>query len=143
MEHVDGFFKALGLGEYVPALEMEGYDDLGIILAHDDEDFDIFGPLIGLKPGHLFRLKKAVSDIKKARTGEVTVHRVPIIPLHGNVTATNGATVHDGPAAAACAAACAAAAPTTHASTATKRKAPHNDLPEYCKTSQEVRLESL
>ena len=57
MEHVEAFFKTMDLNRYVPYCENEGYDDLDIILAHDDEDFDIFEPLIGMLPGHLYKLK--------------------------------------------------------------------------------------
>ena len=141
MEHVESFLNSLGLGQYVPAFESNGYDQLDIIFEHEGEDFDIFGRVIGMLPGHLHRLKKAVQEIQDAgaSTPQSTVPRVPIIPLVGRTTATG----HDGPAACAATAACAAAAPTPDVVTATKRKRPHHDLPEYCKTAKEVRVESL
>ena len=114
MEHVEYFLKSLGLGQYPPACEGNGYDDLGIILAHDDDDFDRFGPFIGMSPEHLHRLKEAVRELKN-----------PAAPA---------------------AAATAATAATTYSATATlptKRKAPRDELPKFCKSSQAVRLESL
>ena len=62
MEDVESFFKALSLGQYVPACESNGYDRLNIILKHEEEDFDIFEPLIDMLPGYLHRLKKAVKE---------------------------------------------------------------------------------
>ena len=142
MEHVELFLNGLGLGQYVPAFENNGYDNLGIILTHDDDDFEYLGPFLGMLPAHLLRLKKAVGEMKNPSCVS-TENRVPIIQLDGNTTATDGLAQ---PAAATAEVAAAAAAATTCTVTATfptKRKAPRYDLPELCRTHKEVRLESL
>ena len=96
---------------------------------------------MGMLPGHLYKLKKAVEGLKNQTTIETIVNRTPIVSLNTNTTATDGGTGTAGPAADSCAAAC--AAPTPYVVTATKRKSPRYDLPELCKTTEEVRLESL
>ena len=48
MEEVEGFFNSLGLGEYIPSCEYNGYDHLGCILEHDDEDLDIMASHVGM-----------------------------------------------------------------------------------------------
>ena len=40
MEQVETFLKSLGLGKYVPACELNGYDHLVCILTHDDDELD-------------------------------------------------------------------------------------------------------
>ena len=126
MEIVEGFFNRLSLGEYVPRLESQGYDHLDIILEHDDEDFDCFGRIIGMKPGHLFLLKKHVKALKNRRTPDIRT--VPIIEFGGNSTA---------PVAAAAAAAAATPAPC-----GPRETVQHYNLPTFCKDTEEVKLES-
>ena len=55
------------------------------------------GPFLGMLPGHLYRLQKAVSELKNPSCVS-TINRVPIIQLNGNTTATDGGTENDGPA---------------------------------------------
>ena len=43
MEQVESFLKRLGLGEYVDACELNGYEHLGCILEHDEGRDGIFG----------------------------------------------------------------------------------------------------
>ena len=73
MEDVEALFNSLGLGQYIPACEHNGYDHLGCILEHDDEDLDILGAHVGMVPGHVFLLKQAVKEMKriKKNTGRV------------------------------------------------------------------------
>ena len=148
MEEVEAFFNTLGLGEHVPACEQNGYDHMGCILEHDDEDLDILAAHVGMLPGHLFLLKEAVRHLHNVRNraqtgGAPTVFRVPIIQLNGP----------GGPVAAAAGAAAAGAAASTTvpvavaAATATetlptKRKAQDHVLPQFCKTTEEVKVES-
>ena len=139
MEHVEHFLNSLGLGQYVPAFEGNGYDDMGIILNHDDDDFQILGPFLGMYDRHLRILQRAVNEMKNPRTRVSTTNRVPIVQLDGNTTENDGVPTVES-------AATAAAAATTCAVTATsptKRKAPSYDLPEFCEDTQRVRLESL
>ena len=136
MEDVTRFFNSLRLGEYVPRLEFHDYDNMGIIFEHDDEDFECLGRIIGMKPGHLFLLKRHVKALKNPRTP--VIRAVPIIQFGGNTTTTDGGTGNGGPAAAAAA----AAAPTPCVPTGTVRKAQHYNLPAFCKTTEEVKLES-
>ena len=139
MEHVEHFLNSLGLGQYVPAFEGNGYDDMGIILNHDDDDFQILGPFLGMYDRHLRILQRAVNEMKNPRTRVSTTNRVPIVQLDGNTAENDGVPTVES-------AATAAAAATTCAVTATpptKRKAPSYDLPEFCEDTQRVRLESL
>ena len=103
MEDVTRFFNSLRLGEYVPRLEFHGYDNMGIIFEHDDEDFECLGRIIGMKPGHLFLLKRHVKALKNPRTP--VIRAVQVIQFGGNTTTTDGGTGNGGPAAAAAAAA--------------------------------------
>ena len=41
MEQVETFLKSLDLGKYVPLCELNGYDHLGCILSHDDDELDM------------------------------------------------------------------------------------------------------
>ena len=50
MEEVEALFNSLGLGEYIPACELNGYDHLGCILEHDDEDLGILTSHVGMLP---------------------------------------------------------------------------------------------
>ena len=139
MEHVEVFLNRVGLGQYVPAFEANGYDTLDIIFIMDDDDFERFGPFIGMLPGHLYRLKKAVHGMKNQSTCDSNDSVVPIVQLTAADTVVN---------AAAAAAAAADTTTSTHAVVTpaffpTKRKAPSYDLPEFCATSKEVRLQSL
>ena len=110
MEHVEAFLKSLGLGQYTPAFEGNGYDSLDILFVMDDDDFERFGPFIGMLPGHLYRLKLAVNKMKQSGTSvETELFRVPVIQLPEDTTVTDGETENDGPAAAAAAAAAVAA----------------------------------
>ena len=54
MEQVETFLKSLGLREYVPAFELNGYDHLVCILTHDDDELDILVSHVGMMFGHLF-----------------------------------------------------------------------------------------
>ena len=65
MEDVEALFNSLGLGQYIPACEHNGYDHLGCILEHDDEDLDILGAHVGMVPGHVFLLKQVVKEMKR------------------------------------------------------------------------------
>ena len=65
MEHVEVFLRHIGLGQYAGVFEDNGYDSLDMFFVMDDMDFQIFGPYIGMKPGHLQRLKHTVFRIKK------------------------------------------------------------------------------
>ena len=59
------FLRHIGLENYAGAFEGNGYDSLDMFFVMDDMDFQIFGPYVGMKPGHLLRLKHAVFHIKK------------------------------------------------------------------------------
>ena len=85
MEDVEAFLNNLGLGEYIPRCELNGHDHMGCILEHDDEDLDILARHVGMTPGHLFRLKQAVKETKRAQTGAVTVIRVLCPGVGGSV----------------------------------------------------------
>jgi len=137
MEHVEVFLNRLGLGQYAPAFEANGYDTLDIIFIMDDDDFERFGPFIGMLPGHLYRLKKAVHGMKNQSTCDSNVSVVPIVQL------TAADTVANVTAAAAADTTTSTHAVVTPAFFPTKRKAPSYDLPEFCDTSKEVRLQSL
>ena len=125
MEHVEHFLKSLGLGQYVPAFENNGYDNLGIILTHDDDDFQRLGPFLGMLPGHLYLLQKAVGELKNPRCVS-TINRVPIIQLDGNTTTTDGLAE---PAAATADVAAVAAAATILATSVPKSSTPDHDVP--------------
>ena len=58
MEHVAEFLNRIGLGQYTAAFVHNGYDSLDLLFVMDDTDFEIFGPYIGVLPGHLYQLKK-------------------------------------------------------------------------------------
>ena len=139
MEHVERFLNSLGLGQYVPVFEGNGYDNMGIIMSHDDDDFQILGPILGMQDRHLRILQRAVNEMKNPRTRVTTTIRVPIVQLDGSTAENDGGPTVES-------AATAAAAATTGAVTTTsptKRKVPRYDLPEFCKDSTRVRLESL
>ena len=59
------FLKHIGLGQYAEAFEDNGYDSLDMFFVMDEMDFRIFGPYVGMKPGHLLRLQHTVFRIKK------------------------------------------------------------------------------
>lgn len=150
MEEVEAFFNNLGLGEYIPACEYNGYDHLGCILEHDDEDLDILASHVGMRPGHLFLLKQAVKQINGPPTDVPTVARVPIIQFNGarGGIGTGGPVAGAATAAAtapvvAAAAATATAVPAATETLPTKRKAQDHALPQFCRTSKEVKIESL
>ena len=65
MEHVEAFLKHIGLGQYAGAFENNGYDSLDMFFVMDDSDFAIFGPYVGMLPGHLQRLRRTVYSMKK------------------------------------------------------------------------------
>ena len=69
MEHVVEFLKHIGLQQYAGAFFDNGYDSLDIFFVMDEMDFKIFGPYVGMKPGHLKRLQEAVFSMK--RRGDV------------------------------------------------------------------------
>ena len=146
MEEVEDFFNSLGLGEYIPSCEYNGYDHLGCILEHDDEDLDILASHVGMRPGHLFLLKQAVRQMNGPQTGVPIVARVPIIEFNGPV-GTGGPVAGAATAAAATAPAVAAAAAAATATATetlpTKRKAQDHVLPQFCRTTKEVKIESL
>ena len=66
MEHVELFLNHIGLGQYAESLLNHAYDSLDIFFTMDDWDFQIFGPYVGMLPGHVQRLKNAVYKMKKA-----------------------------------------------------------------------------
>ena len=65
MEHVEVFLKHIGLGQCVQVFEENAYDSLEIFFVMDETDFKIFGPHVGMKPGHLLRLQKTVFRMKR------------------------------------------------------------------------------
>jgi hypothetical protein len=149
MEHVAEFLNRIGLGRYIDAFVNNGYDSLDILFVMDDTDFEIFGPYVGMLPGHLHHLKKTVFSLK--RNSERVVQRmvsnmrqnaVPIVDLNSGPTGNNAvANENVGPVDdPAVVIAAAAAAPAVVAPT--KRKGPEN-IRNICRTSKEVRLESL
>ena len=146
MEDVEAFFNSLGLGEYIPVCEHNGYDHLGCILEHDDEDLDILGAHVGMVPGHVFLLKQAVKEMKRLKKNTA---RVRMIQFNGprDGIRTGGPVVGAAAAAAATApvvvAAAAAAVPTVTEILPTKRKAQGHVLPQFCRTTHEVKVESL
>ena len=64
MEHVEAFLEHIGLGQYAQAFEENAYDSLDMFFVMDETDFKIFGPHVGMKPGHLLRLQKTVFRMK-------------------------------------------------------------------------------
>ena len=151
MEEVEAFFNSLGLGEYIPACEHNGYDHMDCILEHDDEDFDILAAHVGMLPGHVFLLKQAVKARKRVlpdafQVPTITFHRPPDgIGTGGPVTgAAAAAAAATTPVVLAAATAAAAAVPTTVTETLpTKRKAQGHLLTTFCRTTKEVKVESL
>jgi len=95
MEHVEVFLNRLGLGQYAPAFEANGYDTLDIIFIMDDDDFERFGPFIGMLPGHLYRLKKAVHGMKNQSKCDSNVSVVPIVQLTAADTVANASATAD------------------------------------------------
>ena len=144
MEDVEALFNSLGLGQYIPACEHNGYDHLGCILEHDDEDLDILGAHVGMVPGHVFLLKQAVKEMKRIKKNTSRVRMTQFNGPRGGIR-TGGPVA--GAAAAATApvvvAAAAAAVPTATETLPTKRKAQGHVLPQFCRTAHEVKVESL
>ena len=109
MEHVEAFLKHIGLGQYAQVFEENAYDSLDMFFVMDETDFKIFGPYVGMKPGHLLRLQKTVFRMKnkcasqaREMVSSMRHGAVPIIDLaFGNdegeaesVAAVNGAAVN-------------------------------------------------
>ena len=146
MEDVEALFNSLGLGQYIPACEHNGYDHLGCILEHDDEDLDILGAHVGMVPGHVFLLKQAVKEMKRIKKNTARVRMIQFNGPRGGIR--TGGPVAGAAAAAATApvvvaAAAAAAVPTATETLPTKRKAQGRVLPQFCRTTHEVKVESL
>ena len=136
MEHVEYFLNSLGLGQHVPAFEGNGYDDIGIIMNHDDEDFQILGPFLGMQDRHLRVLQRAVYELKNCSTRVSTTIRVPIVQLNGNTAENAGGPAVESAATAAAAAttgAATATSPATAPATSISSTHPGGDLKSSCR----------
>ena len=156
MEHVEVFLNRIGLGQYAQAFEDSGYTSLRVLWNMDAADFAIFGNYVGMLSGHLQLLKTVIFTMKKGarRVSQQTENRQNTVPYlsfgRNNNAISNGSVgpandpvgfVHDDVSAGPTPAATAAAAAAVPAKP-TKRKASHHIQP-VCKTSKEVRIQSL
>ena len=141
MEDVEQFLSSIHLGQYANAFEESGYDSLGILFVMDDLDFEIFGKYVGVLPGHLTRLKKAINVArKKAQHSMVDLNDLDghdAVNLGGSNSCTNSCTGDDTAVAAATAASAEGSRPSKR-----KREGP-NGLPKVCWNSKDVRVVSL
>ena len=121
MEHVVEFLKHIGLQQYADVFFDNGYDSLDLFFVMDEMDFKIFGPYVGMKPGHLKRLQEAVFSMK--RRGDVQV--IDLVPQSNERDEGIVGSV-----------AAAAAAPT-------KRKSSGNNIPHTVPNAKQARIASL
>ena len=100
-------------------------------------------------PGHLFLLKQAVKEMNRASTtARVRTIQIQLNGTHGGIrtggpvagAATASATA---PVVVATVTAAAAAVPHVTETLPTKRKAQGHGLPQFCRSTHEVRVESL
>ena len=165
MEHVEVFLKHIGLGQCAEVFEDNGYDSLDMFFVMDEMDFRIFGPYVGMKPGHLLRLQHTVFRIKKeggshakelvSNMRHSAVRIIDLLSHNGNNGVDEGAA---GPAAAVGAAAVNGTATAVDAATLdaawqdavnstvgapTKRKRGVSNIPHIVASSKQVRVASL